>query len=153
MVVNKIDVPGVLELRDELLQEAEVVLGEKTQAVLFVSAAGYQGLDELKEVIFRILGATPISGSPAEQRGGELPVLRPLEGGESRPAIVVEADGFRITHPRAVRLAAASDLKLWKARLQMRDQLQKMGVTRRLEEMGVKSGDKVRVASWEFVWE
>jgi Obg family GTPase CgtA-like protein len=82
----------------------------------------------------------------------ELPVIRPRQipdgGGAER-----EGDAFRITHRRAIRLANGSDLSLWKARVQFREQLRRMGVERQLQRLGAAAGSTVRVGIKELVWE
>jgi Obg family GTPase CgtA-like protein len=82
----------------------------------------------------------------------ELPVIRlrpvPDGGGAER-----EGDAFRITHRRAIRLANGSDLSLWKARVQFREQLRRMGVERELHRLGAAAGSTVRVGIRELVWE
>ncbi|MCH8102941.1 MAG: DUF1967 domain-containing protein [Chloroflexi bacterium] len=89
----------------------------------------------------------------ADEAGEGVPVLRPVaDGGHAEAAIRTE-EGFLIVHPRAVRLALGSDLSKWKAQVQMRDQLKRLGVTESLEALGIESGDEVAVGEWNFVWE
>ncbi len=85
--------------------------------------------------------------------GKDVPVLRPVVDAESATAAIRTKDGFLVVHPRAVRLATGSDLSKWKAQVQMRDQLKRLGVTESLVELGIKSGDEVVIGEWNFVWE
>jgi hypothetical protein len=58
-----------------------------------------------------------------------------------------------VTHARAIRLANASDLTNWKTQVQMRDQLERLGITKQLGVLGISSGDKVFLGEWEIEWE
>lgn len=155
VAVNKADVSGVLELREEIMEDARSSVGDDVR-ILFISAVARQGLDELRDEMLRLLErAAPVK----EARQGlslvadqELPVLRPL-GPATVEKVRREQSGFRVVHPRAVRLAGGSDLGRWKARVQLMDHLERMGVIRALREMGVKRGDVVMIADWEFTWE
>ena len=171
VVVNKVDIPEVELLRSEIKQELMSEEGVERE-VLFISAVGHIGLDVLKDAMFQLhneqetdgitrdgYGAERSAGGSvdgkgdADEAGEGVPVLRPVaDGGHAEAAIRTE-EGFLIVHPRAVRLALGSDLSKWKAQVQMRDQLKRLGVTESLEALGIESGDEVAVGEWNFVWE
>jgi GTPase len=155
VVVNKVDIPEVDMLRDEIAAELKSEAGVETE-VLFISAAGLIGLEALKNRMFQALdetgAAAPPPASPAEENGA-VPTLRPLE----ERGIVAPAErtktGFLVTHRQAVRLANGSDLSNWKVQVQMRDRLKAMGVTDALVRLGIESGDMVSLGEWDFEWE
>ncbi len=171
VVVNKVDIPEVELLRSEIKQELMSEEGVERE-VLFISAVGHIGLDVLKDAMFQLhneqetdgitrdgYGAERSAGGSvdgkgdADEAGEGVPVLRPgADGGHAEAAIRTE-EGFLVVHPRAVRLALGSDLSKWKAQVQMRDQLKRLGVTESLEALGIESGDEVAIGEWNFVWE
>jgi GTP-binding protein len=147
LVVNKTDIPEVAGRR-------AAIAARFGSTVLFVSAATREGLDRLIPAVFELVDRAVASvrdeGKPAGE--AELPVIRPkpvVEGGGAEP----DGDAFRITHRRAIRLANGSDLSSWKARVQFREQLRRMGVEKELQRLGVAPGSTVRIGSTELVWE
>ncbi len=161
VVVNKVDIPEVELLQSEIRQELRAEPGVERE-VLFISAVGHIGLDALKDAMFQLLDVPDTDGdtrdaygavTTADAPGDGVPVLRPVEETEPAEAVIRTKEGFLVVHPRAVRLAAGSDLSKWKAQVQMRDQLKRLGVTESLETLGIKSGDEVAIGEWNFVWE
>ena len=157
VVVNKLDLPGVEERREEI--EAEIGTAVSDNApVLFVSATEGTGTATLLEVLFQVFDAAEPDGRGEAAPGGPtiaegaLPILKPQRRAEAKSVVRV-GDAFRITHPRAVRIARGSDLDDWTARLQYHGELARLGVTRRLEELGIQPGDTVTVGDLEFQWE
>jgi GTP-binding protein len=59
---------------------------------------------------------------------------------------------YEVINDRAERFAAGSALGQWAGRVQLRLQLDRLGVTRALEEAGIKEGDTVRFGKIELVW-
>ena len=157
LAVNKLDHPDVQDLREEIESEIKAEFSGETP-VFFVSALGHLGLEELELAMFAELDAALQDDSTRRTRSGgaseitEIPVLRPAVPKEIAAIIRIE-DGFRVTHARAIRLANASDLTNWKTQVQMRDQLERLGITKQLGVLGISSGDKVFLGEWEFEWE
>ncbi len=151
IAINKLDLPGVKERRRALTASIRRKLGPDV-SVLYVSAATHDGMDALVEQMWQLVQQT----AQAEQAGAtpaDLPVLRP-EPKKDRPNAVIEAPGvFRIVHPWAIRLAKGSNLNDWATRVQYHARLGHMKVSQELEQLGVRQGDKVLVAGWEFLWE
>jgi Obg family GTPase CgtA-like protein len=122
--------------------------------VFFVSAATYDGLEELKTAMFHLLQAShdnddPVPAVPVD----EIPVLRPAVR-KSTEVVIREPGGeLRIVHPKAVRLARGSNLESWEARLQFHRRLEQLNVTKALKRAGIVTGDTVLVGSWEFDWD
>jgi GTP-binding protein len=151
IAVNKLDLPGVKERRRAISASIRRMLGAGQRSV-FVSALTREGLDSLVRLTGEVLQEA-VQVEKERAVTAEVAVLRPAPK-QGRPNIVVEAPGvYRIVHPWAIRLAKGSKLDDWAARVQYHARLRYMSVTHDLEELGVRPGDKVLVADWEFVWE
>jgi GTP-binding protein len=152
IAVNKSDVPGVRERRRSITASIRRKAGTDRQ-IIFVSAATHEGLDSLVAELWTAVARAREKDQLAAPEPKEVPVLRPRPVDE-RPNAVTEGPGvFRIVHPWAVRLARGSRLDDWATRVQYHARLHHLRVTQELERLGVRQGDKVLVADWEFVWE
>lgn len=161
VVVNKVDLPEASRRREDIsiqlrrfMQQRESSGSPETmEGPFFVSAATHEGLDRLVPAMFDLVDRVVArSAAPLEAAEAELPVLHPrpvAQGGGAQR----DGDAFRITHRRAIRLANGSDLSIWKARVQFREQLRRMGVVRELERLGAVEGSMVRVGDKELAWE
>ena len=160
LVVNKLDLEEVSVLLDEIKQSLKDVDGLHSQT-FFVSAATYEGLDELKQAMFYLVKSAgeELEASPgaattdAEAPAIEIPVIRPKVP-KSADIVVREPGGvLRIVHQKAVRLARGSNLETWEARIQFQRRLEQLKVTKALRDAGVETGDTVVVGDWEFDWD
>jgi len=157
IVVNKLDLPGVAGRREQVGSELSAALGRET-AIEFVSAAEQTGTRTLLRTLFQAFDAAGRDAGEETLRessaadGAAPRVLRP-ERPETGKGAVRVGDAFRITHPRAVRIAMGSDLDDWTVRLQYHGELARLGLTRRLEELGIQPGDTVMVGDLELRWE
>lgn len=162
LVVNKIDLPEVAERRSELkrslqrfMRPEDPTRPRESETPYFISAATHEGVQALVPALFelvdRTLAAAPSSPARIED-DADLPVLRP-RGVDVSGVVEVEGESLRIVHRRAVRIANGSDLSLWKARAQFREQLRRMGILRELERLGARPGSTVRAGVKEFVWD
>ena len=157
IVVNKFDLPGVAGHREQMESELRAALGRET-AIEFVSATEQTGTRTLLRTLFEAFDAavrdaeeeTPHEKAAVDEAAPRVP--RP-EQPEAGAGAVRVRDAFRITHPRAVRIARGSDLDDWTVRLQYHGELARLGLTRQLEELGVQAGDRVMVGDLEFLWE
>lgn len=147
IVVNKLDLPEVAQRRHAIETELRTVAGVGRR-VIFVSAAAGTGVPELVAALFAAHDAARRDTQPTAEAP---PVVHP-EPPAAPEAAIRSGDAFRIVHPRAVRIAAGSDLGDWAVRVQYHAQLARLGVTRRLEELGVRAGDTVMVGESEFEW-
>lgn len=162
LVVNKVDLPGVAARRSELkaslrrfMKPEDPTRPRESETPYFVSAATHEGIPALVPALFELLDRSTTSGqasSPRVEDDGDLPILRP-RGIDAAGAVEVEGESLRIVHRRAVRIANGSDLTLWKARAQFREQLRRMGILRELERMGARAGTTVKVGVKEIVWD
>ena len=60
---------------------------------------------------------------------------------------------FVVSSRQAERIVVLPDLRKFRAKLQLREELSRLGVLRALEKAGVKRGDTVRIGKREFQWE
>ncbi len=157
VVINKLDLPGVSDRRSRIEEEIKKAPGGDRR-VLFVSAVARQGTRELVTGLFQLFDAAVA----ASRSGGSTDARTPADVGQTvlRPRPTAPAkgarrirDGFRVTHPRAIRIARGSDLDDWTVRVQYHSELARLGVIRDLEELGVDPGDTVKVGDLEFEWE
>ncbi len=155
LAVNKLDLDEVSVLLDEIKEGLEGVDGLHSQT-FFVSAATYDGLDDLKQAMFHVLEA---ANTELETTAGteiseeEIPVIRPKVN-RSTDVIVREPGGaLRIVHQKAVRLARGSNLDSWEARIQFQHRLEQLKVTKALRDAGIETGDTVVIGNWEFDWD
>ena len=155
LAVNKLDLDEVSVLLDEIKKDLEGIDGLHSQT-FFVSAATYDGLDDLKQAMFHVLEAAntelePTAGTEISEE--EIPVLRPKVN-RSTDVIVRESGGaLRIVHQKAVRLARGSNLDSWEARIQFQHRLEQLKVTKALRDAGIETGDTVVIGDWEFDWD
>jgi len=153
LAINKLDLDEVSVLIDEIKESLKEVDGLHSE-VFFVSAATYDGLEELKTAMFHLLQASHDQDeSVAEVPVDEIPVLRPAVKKETEVITREPGGEFRIVHPKAVRLARGSNLESWEARLQFQRRLEQLKVTNALKRAGIKTGDTVLVGTWEFDWD
>ena len=163
VALNKMDIPEAAA-RGPGLQEAFERIGLRAAAV---SAAAGTGMTEMLDAAVsawrggcgrserkvplaeRLAGRSSAPAAPA--RPEEIPVLHP-EPVDRRPQVSVQGGVFVIDSPRAARVAAMVDPHSVPARHQFYAHLRRMGVVGRLEELGVSTGDTVRIGETEWEW-
>jgi GTPase len=153
LAINKLDLDDVSVLKDEIMESLSTIEGLHSE-VFFVSAATYDGLDELKLAMFNLLRSS-YQNEPAPEpvEIDEIPVLRPVVRKSTDVVIREETGQLRIVHPKAVRLAGGSNLGLHEARLQFHRRLDQLKVTKALRSAGLEDGDTVLIGDWEFDWD
>ncbi|NQU97126.1 MAG: Obg family GTPase CgtA [Chloroflexi bacterium] len=157
IVVNKLDLPDVAAARSRFEEELRTAVGNETP-VLFVSATEAHGTSALLETLFEMSEADERDdaggkrAAPSAPEEALQPEPQPPER-TPRATAVRSGDAYRITHPRAVRIARGSDLDDFTVQLQYHGELARLGVIRRLEELGIQSGDTVKAGDLEFQWE
>jgi GTP-binding protein len=138
---------------EQAVEEWRQRLGDRALAVLAVSSATGEGLDELRQ---RILAELPeLAPAPA---AGELPdsefeaehrVYRPA--GEGGYWVEREDDGgFRVLGRGVEVLFERHDTKNEEALAYLEQRLREMGVIAALDRAGFESGDDVRIGELEF---
>ncbi|MDO8750967.1 MAG: Obg family GTPase CgtA [Dehalococcoidia bacterium] len=146
IVVNKIDLPEVRKRIPVLRRQ----LAHYGVARHFISAQTGEGVDELVEYLTKLLEETPPVPSPLPP-----PVVVPVlhQARPAEPQVVRDGQVFVVLSPQAERIVRLPDLRRFQARLQLRRQLARMGVTGALEKAGVQPGDTVRIGVVEMKWE
>src|ERR1051326_1497134 len=141
VVLNKMDSPEAQERWPALKAKAEAA----GYAVFAISAAAHQGTDELMQYSARRLHE--IRQEEAERAANEIntdmagPVLRPLP---DDAFTVTKEKGVYVVHGKRVeRLVNMTDLENEEGMDRLQVMLAKMGVTKALEDAGVKVGDVV----------
>jgi GTP-binding protein len=153
LAVNKLDLDEVSVLLDEIKASLKDVNGLHSQT-FFVSAATYEGLDDLKQAMFNILQtANEELGSGADISEEEIPVIRPKVRKLTDVVVREPGGALRIVHQKAVRLARGSNLETWEARIQFQRRLEQLKVTKALRDAGIETGDTVVIGDWEFDWD
>lgn len=150
VVLNKMDLPEAQERWPALKAKAEAA----GYAVFAISAAAHQGTDELMQYSARRLHE--IRQEEAERAANEIntdmagPVLRPLP---DDAFTVTKEKGVYVVHGKRVeRLVNMTDLENEEGMDRLQIMLAKMGVTKALEDAGVKVGDVVRFSKVELYW-
>ena len=153
LAVNKLDLDEVSVLQAEITTELENLEGLHSD-VFFVSAATYDGLENLKQAMFNLLRKSQQNETrTTAEDSDEIPVIRPLVR-KSSDVVIRDSEGqLRVVHPKAVRLAKGSNLELHEARLQFHRRLEQLKITKALREAGMEEGDTVLIADWEFDWD
>jgi len=136
-VISKLDLPEARERLAELAAGIEGLRG--------ISAATGEGVRELLFAAYQKIQETP---APVVAKG-DVPrfVLTPHEPFD----IAVAGDGaFVVSGERIERLAAMTDFESDEGLVRFEAILAKMGVDKKLRELGAKDGDTVRIAGNEF---
>jgi len=135
-VVTKLDVPEARERYEELHADDPRVRG--------ISAVTGEGVRDLLYLAWETIRATPEPAVATPE-----PVLIDLAANEAFE-VKVEAGVFIVSGPRIERLAQMTDFDSDEALARFEAILAKMGVEKKLRELGVNEGDTVRIAGVEF---
>jgi GTPase len=150
VVLNKMDLPEAQERWPVLKAKAEAA----GYPVFAISAVTHQGTDELMQYTAKRL--QEIRQEEAERlaaqaiTNAENPVLRPQP--EDAFSINKEKGVYIVRGKRVERVVNMTNLESEEGMDRMQVTLAKMGVTKALEEAGVKVGDKVRFGKVELYW-
>ncbi|GCE24932.1 GTPase Obg [Dictyobacter alpinus] len=153
VVLNKMDIPEAQEHWPEFKAKVEAA----GYSAFAISAAAHQGTDELMVEASRRLHE--LAREEAERaaaqvvvdlREGESPVLRPMP--DDAFTVSKEMGVFVVRGKRVERMVNMTNQDSEESMDRMQVQLEKMGVTKALEEAGVKVGDTVRFGKAELYW-
>ncbi len=150
VVLNKMDLPEAQERWPALKAKAEAA----GYPVFAISAVAHQGTDELMQYTAKRL--QEIQEEEAERlaaqaiASAENPVLRPQP--EDAFSINKEKGVFIVRGKRVERAVNMTNLESEEGMDRLQVTLAKMGVTKALEEAGVKVGSKVRFGKVELYW-
>lgn len=145
VVVNKIDLPQV---RAQLPQIKDV-FSRADVPVLFVSAAGGEGVAELMVAATKMLSQVAAEVAVGEKVPKKVFHPQPRRVGVS---VHKEGDTFIVVAPGLERMIARVDMTSQEVRWHLSRQLVRLGVSKALERAGVKPGDKVRCGKFEWEW-
>ena len=149
VAANKVDLPGAEVAAAQLRRQ----LGERVAGVYPVSAVTGQGIGPLLRKVVEVLEREKreVVGEEADLLGPVVPV-RPKRNW--RPVEVTRAsDGaFVIQWAEAERFVRGTPLREWRARVQLWDQLRRLGVGRALEKAGAGSGATIRFGEFDLEW-
>jgi GTP-binding protein len=139
LALNKIDLP---DAREHL-----VALRERFGDIRGISAATHEGVRDLVMAAWRAIGEAPLpqivvpEAVRIELRGTQAFTIERSDTGE-----------FVVSGERVDRLAAMTDFNSDEALARFERTLAKMGVEKRLVEMGATEGDTVRIGPYEFTY-
>jgi GTP-binding protein len=137
VVISKLDVPQA--------RESFEALRERIAGLRGISAATGEGVRELLFAAYASIQTTPMP-EVAEAEAPRI-VLTPREPFE---IIVAEDGAYEVIGERVERLAAMTDFDSDEGLGRFELVLGKMGVDKKLRELGAKDGDTVRIAGHEF---
>jgi GTP-binding protein len=138
LVITKLDVPLARERYEELREEWPGLRG--------ISAATGEGVRDLMNEVWRTIESVPRPAATVPD-----PAYIVLRGDE--PFEVNVEDGvFVVSGERIERLAAMTDFDSDEALARFEHVLNRMGVEKRLRELGVHDGATVRIAGNEFTY-
>ena len=150
MVLNKIDLPEAQERWPGLKAKAEAA----GYPVFAISAVTHQGVDELIQYTAHRL--QEIQQEEAERAAAEsladieTTILRPQP--EDAFTVTKEQGVYVVRGKRVERAVNMTNQESEESMDRLQVTLSKMGVTRALEEAGVKVGDRVRFGRVELYW-
>ncbi len=138
LAVSKLDLPAARERLRELRDQYPHIYG--------ISAATREGVQELMYAAWRAIAQAPAPDvAPAD---AAFIRLRPSE-----PFSIKKEDGaFVIAGERVERLAAMTDFESDESLARFEQILAKMGVEKKLRELGAVEGDTVRIGPYEFTY-
>ena len=147
---NKIDIGGV----EEGFARFRTQLEGGATTFIRISAAARSGLDQLMDHIIQGLDAIPVDEEITTKglRDDERPVIKPAPKRE-RDIVQRVKGGFVVKLRAANRLAAMVDDGNWDARMQLYEQLRRLGVIAALEKAGIRSGQVFLVGKLKWKWE
>ena len=150
VVVNKVDIPDVVENRREI---ESAFAGASVRLGGFTSTATGEGVMETMREAHGMAAAS----REAERAKGKaaLPrtaVLRPRPKDVGPSVVPLPGGGWRLSDPRVERLAAGANLADSFVTAQFWRELSHIGAVRALETAGARPGDVVRIGSAEITW-
>jgi GTP-binding protein len=150
---NKMDLPETQARWPELKAQAEAA----GYPAFAISAAAHQGTDELMRYASQRLheiwreeaeqAAALLSGDMSAMAG---PVLRPQP--QDAFSVTKENGVYIVRGKRVERAVSMTDTENEESMDRLQVTMEKMGITRALEEAGVKVGDLVRFGKVEMYW-
>jgi GTP-binding protein len=151
VVINKIDMPET----QENLPRLRKYFHSKDLEVFEVSAIARLNTDELMKKVAAVLAELP-APTPliTSEESGETPVLKPGTLDQDAFQVIKEDEGYyRVRGKRIERVVAMTDMDSEEGLERLQLVFDRMGVSRALEEAGVKGGDMVQFGKVELEWQ
>ena len=158
IVVNKLDVTEVRERRAEIEQSLRRAVAESTipafrdnpPPVFFISAVSGEGVEALLGRVMETLEGMPVE----EPASGD---VAPAASSRRRPTtapntIRKEGGVYIIQSEQLERLSALADTRDYRVLLQLWREMTRLGLARRLEDLGIEPGDTIRIGRAEMEW-
>ncbi len=139
LVVNKLDVPDARERLGELRLRFPEIRG--------ISAATGEGINELIYAAWQAIADAPLPEVVTPE-----PARIELHSKDPFRIVRDEAGAFVLTGERVERLAAMTNFDSDEGLARFERVLAKMGVEKKLREMGATDGDTVRIGEYEFTY-
>ena len=152
LVINKFDLDEVSVLESEIIESVKSAKGLHS-TIVFVSAATYAGMNELKHAMSDYLEQRGQQKTTFAVSNGDAVIIKPKVKKPEKVIVRNQNGSWRIVHQKAVRLARGSNLETWEARIQFQHRLEQLKVTKALRSAGIEIGDTVMVGDWEFNWD
>jgi len=152
LVINKFDLDEVSVLESEIIESVKSAEGLHS-TIVFVSAATYAGMNELKHAMSDYLEQRGQQKTTFAVSNGDAVIIKPKVKKPEKVIVRNQNGSWRIVHQKAVRLARGSNLETWEARIQFQHRLEQLKVTKALRSAGIEIGDTVMVGDWEFNWD
>ena len=144
VVLNKTDLPQAREIWPALSQEME----RRGVPACSISAATGAGVREMLYRVLQLLDSLPEEEETVPE---ETAVFRPPEEDDGF-TVTVEDGGIRVEGKRVERLVARTDWKYDESVRKLHRSLERLGVTKAIEEAGVEAGDTVYIGETELEW-
>lgn len=139
LVLNKLDLPNARECLADLQQRFPEIRG--------ISAATHDGVRRLVHDVWRTIESAPMPEIVAPQA-----VRIELRSPEAFSIERREDGAFVVSGERVERLAAMTNFDTDEGLARFERALGKMGVEKRLAELGAVEGDTVRIGPYEFTY-
>ena len=140
-IANKADIAT-----EEQINRFKDFCDEKGIELFIISAATRQGLESLPGVVFNKLKELP----PVVIYQPEFVKPSFIEDGNSFNIFRSDDGAFNIDAPWLVKILNTSDIDDYESLQYFQRRLRDSGIIEKLEEMGVKEGDTIRIEDFEF---
>ncbi len=155
------DLPQIVAVsKRDLLPDAEVAelvdllrdqLGNEAAAVLAISSATGQGIEDLLAAVFPLVPADSIPATTTESQAGyEAEHITYRPAGDQGFDVVRDDDGFRVQGRGIELLVERHDLTNYEALSYIEGRLRDIGVIAALERAGFEPGNEVRIGDQVF---
>jgi GTP-binding protein len=144
VVLNKMDLPQAQELWPAVEEEME----RRGTPACSISAATGEGIRQMLYRVLQLLDSLP---EEEEASPEETKVFRPPEEDDGF-SVTVGENGFRVEGRQVERLVARTDWRYDESVRRLHRALERLGVTKAMEEAGVQEGDTVFIGDIELEW-